>query len=89
MIEASAKQGDVLFAISTSGNSNNIIKAIEAAKDKNVKVVGMTGVTGGKMAELCDVLLNVPSTCTPRIQEAHILIGHIICEIIESTIFPK
>ena len=89
MIEASAKQGDVLFAISTSGNSNNIIKAIEAAKDKNVKVVGMTGMTGGKMAELCDVLLNVPSTCTPRIQEAHILIGHIICEIIESTIFPK
>lgn len=89
MIEASAKQGDVLFAISTSGNSNNIIKAIEVAKQKDMKVIGMTGMTGGKMAQLCDVLLNVPSTCTPRIQETHIMIGHIICEIIESTIFPK
>lgn len=89
MIEASAKTGDVLIAISTSGNSNNILKAIESAEDKNMKVIGMTGETGGKMAMLCDVLLNVPSTCTPRIQESHIMIGHIICEIIESTIFPK
>ena len=52
-------------------------------------VVGMTGETGGKMATLCDILINVPSSCTPRIQEAHIMIGHIICELIESTIFPK
>lgn len=89
MIEASAKQGDVLVAISTSGNSENIVKAIETAKQKKILVVGMTGETGGKMATLCDILINVPSSCTPRIQEAHIMIGHIICEIIESTIFPK
>lgn len=89
MIEASAKQGDVLFAISTSGNSNNIIRAVEAAKRKNMKVIGMTGESGGKMSSLCDVLLNVPSVCTPRIQESHIMIGHIICEIIERTLFPK
>lgn len=89
MIEASAKQGDVLVAISTSGNSENIVKAIETAKQKKMFVVGMTGETGGKMATLCDILINVPSSCTPRIQEAHIMIGHIICELIESTIFPK
>lgn len=89
MIEASAKQGDVLVAISTSGNSENIVKAIETAKQKKMLVVGMTGETGGKMATLSDILINVPSSCTPRIQEAHIMIGHIICEIIESTIFPK
>lgn len=89
MIDASAKPGDVLLAISTSGNSNNILKAVDAAKNKNMKVIGMTGETGGKMAMLCDVLLNVPSTCTPRIQESHIMIGHILCEMIESTIFPK
>lgn len=89
MIEASAKQGDVLVAISTSGNSENIVKAIETAKQKKMLVVGMTGETGGKMATLCDILINVPSSCTPRIQEAHIMIGHIICELIESTIFPK
>jgi D-sedoheptulose 7-phosphate isomerase len=89
MIEASAKQGDVLIAISTSGNSSNILKAIETAKEKNMLVIGMTGESGGKMLDKCDVLLNVPSSCTPRIQESHIMIGHIICEIIESTIFPR
>lgn len=89
MIEASANQGDILIAISTSGNSANIIKAIEKAKETNMLVVGMTGKTGGKMIDMCDVILNVPSTCTPRIQESHIMIGHIICEIIESKIFPK
>lgn len=89
MIEASAKQGDVLIAISTSGNSSNILKAIETAKEKNMMVIGMTGESGGKMFDRCDVLLNVPSTCTPRIQESHIMIGHIICEIVESTIFPR
>ncbi len=89
MINATAKQGDVLVAISTSGNSVNIIKAIDSAKKKGMIVIGMTGMSGGKMATLCDVLLNVPSVCTPRIQESHIMIGHIICEIIESQIFPK
>ncbi|MCQ2315809.1 MAG: D-sedoheptulose 7-phosphate isomerase [Bacteroidales bacterium] len=89
MLQCSAKEGDVLFGISTSGNSGNILEAIDVAKALNVKVIGMTGASGGKMAGLCDVLLNVPSTCTPRIQEAHIMVGHIICEIIESTIFPR
>lgn len=89
MIEGSGTQGDVLIAISTSGNSNNIIKAIETAKEKKLTIIGMTGKTGGKMSTICDVLLNIPSSCTPRIQESHILIGHIMCEIIESAIFPK
>lgn len=89
MLQALAKRGDVFVGISTSGNSSNILKAIEMAKEIGVKTIGMTGETGGKMADVCDILLNVPSRCTPRIQESHIMIGHIICEIIESTIFPK
>jgi len=89
ILQGSAKESDVLWGISTSGNSGNILKAIEVAKSMGVKVIGMTGETGGKMADVCDILLNVPSKCTPRIQESHIMIGHIICEIIESTIFPR
>lgn len=89
MLQASAKKGDVLVSLSTSGNSANILKAIEIAKKIGVKTIAMTGETGGKMADCCDVLINVPSKCTPRIQESHIMIGHIICEIIETTIFPK
>ena len=89
MIQASAKKGDVLIGISTSGNSSNILKAIEVAKEIGVKTIGMTGETGGKMADCCDLLLNVPSKCTPRIQESHIMIGHIIREIIEATMFPR
>lgn len=89
MLQCSAKEGDVLVGISTSGNSMNIMNAIDVAKSLGVKVIGMTGETGGKMAGQCDVLLNVPSKCTPRIQEAHIMIGHIVCEIIESSIFPR
>lgn len=89
MIQGCGKREDILFCISTSGNSSNILKAIKTAKEKGMHVIGMTGKTGGKMADFCDILLNVPSTCTPRIQESHIMIGHIICEIIEATIFPK
>lgn len=89
MLEASAKNGDVLVAISTSGNSANILKTVEKAKEMGVTAIGMTGESGGKMKGCCDILLNVPSQCTPRIQEAHIMIGHIICEIIEATMFPK
>lgn len=89
MLQASAKNGDVLVGISTSGNSANILKAIDVAKQIGVKTIGMTGETGGKMAEVCDILINVPSKCTPRIQESHIMIGHIICEIIEAAIFPR
>jgi len=87
MTEATGRKGDVLVALSTSGNSPNILKAIEKAKNQGMIVVGFTGATGGKMAGLCDILLNVPSTDTPRIQESHILIGHIICEIVEKEMF--
>ncbi len=87
MTEAAGRPGDVLIALSTSGNSPNILKAIEAARKQGMKVVGFTGATGGKMEDLCDVLLNVPSTDTPRIQESHIMIGHILCEWVEERLF--
>jgi D-sedoheptulose 7-phosphate isomerase len=87
LITAKGRSGDVFFGISTSGNSKNILKAIEAAKKQGMIVVGMTGSTGGKMKDLCDFLVNVPSDDTPRIQEAHILVGHIICEFVEERMF--
>ncbi len=88
MLRGSARKGDVLVAISTSGNSVNVLNAIGEAKLLEIPVIGMTGETGGRMENLCKVLLNVPSQDTPRIQEAHIMIGHIICEQIENTLFP-
>ncbi len=87
MVEAAGRPGDLLVAISTSGNSPNILKAIEKAQTQGMIIVGMTGATGGKMADLCQILLNVPSQDTPRIQEAHILIGHILCQRVEETLF--
>lgn len=87
LIEAKGAVGDVLVAISTSGNSVNIIKALEAAKQKGMITVGFTGESGGKMKELCHFLINVPSADTPRIQESHIMIGHIICELVETALF--
>lgn len=89
MIEALANPNDILIAISTSGNSPNILEAIHAARNRNMKIIGLTGADGGKMKNLCDVIINVPSEDTPRIQEAHILIGHIICEIVEKELFGK
>ena len=89
MIDGACKPGDVLVGISTSGNSTNICNAFRKAKDLGVITVAMTGESGGKMKEIADYLLNVPSTDTPRIQESHIMIGHIICEIVEATIFPR
>jgi len=89
MVRAAGRGGDVLFAMSTSGNSPNILKAIEAAKGCGMTVVGMTGESGGKMRERCDYLLNMPSSDTPRIQECHMLVGHTICELIEAALFPK
>ena len=89
MVQAAGRTGDVLVAISTSGNSSNILKTIDVAKEQGMTVIGLTGASGGKMHDLCDVLLNVPSSDTPRIQESHILIGHIICQIIESEMFEK
>ncbi len=89
MIDAAGREGDILVAISTSGNSGNIIKAVERAKERGMITVAMTGESGGKMKDLADFLLNVPSQDTPRIQEAHILLGHIICEIVETQIFQQ
>jgi D-sedoheptulose 7-phosphate isomerase len=89
LLRGIGNEGDVLIAISTSGNSGNIIRALETARELGMITVGLTGATGGKMKDLCDFLINVPSTETPRIQESHIMIGHIICEYVESTIFPK
>jgi D-sedoheptulose 7-phosphate isomerase len=87
MVEAAGRQGDVLVAFSTSGNSGNVLKAIEQARKQGMFVVGFTGESGGKMREVCDILLNVPSKDTPRIQESHIMIGHIVCELVEGALF--
>ena len=87
MLQGCAHKGDVLFAISTSGNSANILEAVEMAKSLGLHVIALTGETGGKLRERCDILLNVPSHDTPRIQECHIMIGHIICEHIEKELF--
>lgn len=87
LVKAMGRKGDILFAISTSGNSSNIIEAVKVAKEQGMTVVGMTGSTGGKMKDLCHYLLNMPSTETPRIQESHILVGHIICEMVEQRMF--
>jgi len=87
IIESNSIAGDVLIAISTSGNSANILSACATAKSKGVYVVGFTGNTGGKMPSLCDILINIPSSDTARIQECHILVGHIICEMVEKKLF--
>jgi D-sedoheptulose 7-phosphate isomerase len=89
MVEGVMQAGDVLIGLSTSGNSGNVVKAFEAARAKNVITIGFTGETGGKMAVLSDILFNVPSTVTPRIQEVHMLAGHIICELVEAKLFPS
>ena len=89
LLEGLAKPGDVLVGISTSGNSGNIVKAFEMAKNIGVTTIGFTGQKGGAMKELGDYLIDVPSNTTPRIQEAHILVGHIICELVEINIFGK
>lgn len=87
MIEGIGQKGDVLVGLSTSGNSANIIKAFEAAREKQMTTIAFTGESGGKMRPLSDYLLNVPSTDTPRIQESHILLGHIICQLVEQKYF--
>lgn len=89
MIQSAGKKGDVLVGISTSGNSKNIINAYEVAKAMGIKIISFTGTTGGIMKNYSDILFNVPSTDTPRIQECHIMVGHIICELVESSIFAE
>jgi D-sedoheptulose 7-phosphate isomerase len=85
-VAAHGRAGDVLLALSTSGNSENVLRAIEAAREAGMAVIGLTGETGGKMRDLCDICLCVPSTSTPRIQECHILLGHTICELLERSL---
>ena len=88
-VEALGKAGDVLFAISTSGRSPNILAALKAARERQIVTVGFTGASGGAMRELCDLCLRVPSDSTPRIQEGHEVLGHAICAMVEAAIFPR
>jgi D-sedoheptulose 7-phosphate isomerase len=89
MIEGIGQEGDVLVGLSTSGNSKNIVNAFEKAKQKKMITVGLTGSTGGAMRSCSDYLVNIPSTDTPRIQESHIMAGHIICQLVEEKLFPS
>lgn len=89
LVKAKGVKGDVLVAISTSGNSSNILKAMQTSRELGMINIGFTGATGGKMKDLSDVLLNIPSKDTPRIQESHITVGHIICELVEAKLFPR
>jgi len=89
MIEAAGKKGDILVGLSTSGNSPNVLNAIQKAKELGMKTVGFTGKNGGAMRDICDIMIYAPSDDTPRIQEAHILVGHIICQLIEKEMFPN
>ena len=89
MVDASGRKGDILVGISTSGNSPNVVKAMLNAKEIGMLTVGFTGSKGGKLKEICDIMIQVPCDDTPRIQEAHILVGHIICQLIEEEMFPN
>lgn len=87
-VEALGRKGDVLVAISTSGNSPNVLRAAEAARGRGLVVIALTGGSGGKLAPLADVLLNVPGReTTPRVQEAHLVAEHVICELVEAALF--
>ena len=88
MLQAVGRKGDVLIGISTSGNSSNVVKAIEKANNVGLTSIGFTGQDGGEMNAICDFMIKIPSDDTPRIQEAHILIGHIICQLVEEELFP-
>lgn len=89
LVKGMGRKGDVLVGLSTSGNSVNITKALQQARQLGMITVGFTGETGGAMKELCDYLINVPSTDTPRIQETHIMIGHIVCQLVEEQLFKN
>ncbi|MBQ5533306.1 MAG: SIS domain-containing protein, partial [Bacteroidales bacterium] len=89
LLRGTGHAGDVLVGLSTSGNSKNILKAYDVCKEMGIRIISITGETGGKMKEYSDILLNVPSTDTPRIQESHIMLGHILCEWVEADLFPR
>lgn len=88
-ITAIGQEGDVLIALSTSGNSPNVVKAVAQANENGMVTIGFTGADGGALGGICDLVLRVPSSDTPRIQECHMHIGHTLCEIVEATIFPR
>lgn len=85
-VEALGRPGDVLYAISTSGNSPNVLAAVEAARARGIRVIAVTGASGGQMRAACDVLLNVPAVAAARVQEMHIAVGHMICGIVEEAL---
>ncbi|MCK5464889.1 MAG: D-sedoheptulose 7-phosphate isomerase, partial [Bacteroidales bacterium] len=89
LVKAMGNKGDILIGLSTSGNSKNVINAMNQARILGMVTAGFTGIGGGEMKDYCDILLDVPSNDTPRIQECHISIGHSICELVERGIFPK
>lgn len=89
LIKAKGRDGDVLIGMSTSGNSKNVIEAFKQGKENGMTIVAMTGESGGNMKDHCDHLLNMPSSDTPRIQECHMLLGHIICQLVEEALFTK
>lgn len=89
LITAMGRKGDVLIGLSTSGNSKNVVKALEVANQIGMITVGFTGETGGVMKDHCQYLINIPSKDTPRIQECHMILGHTICELVELQLFPK
>lgn len=89
IVKGMGRKGDILISLSTSGNSQNIINAMQMARELGMVNIALTGETGGKMKDLADILLNVPSKDTPRIQESHITIGHAICQLVEEGIFEK
>jgi len=88
-VQALGQRGDVFIGISTSGNSPNVVAALRQACEMGIYTIGFTGAGGGKMLELCDLVLRIPSPETPKIQEGHITVGHIICGLVESAIFPR
>ncbi|UPT88642.1 D-sedoheptulose 7-phosphate isomerase [Bradyrhizobium barranii subsp. apii] len=88
-VEALGVAGDVLFALSTSGNSRNVVAALEVARNQGITTVAFTGRSGGKAAALCDFAIRIPHESTPRIQEGHEVLGHSICALIEAAIFPN
>lgn len=88
-IQGFGEKGDVLIGLSTSGTSENIVKAFETAKKKGLKTIALSGESGGNLPPLCDHILKVPSDCVPRIQEMHLLIGHIMCEKVEQALFEN
>ncbi len=89
LLRAIGNKGDVLIGLSTSGNSKNVVRALQVARDKGMITIGMTGRGGGAMASLCDILIDIDSQDTPRIQECHMLIGHTVCQLVEQILFPR